>query len=152
MQQAGENSDSLFVMTMDGSQPLRAVASWDHDSDAVSLLGWLPDGNALLAARLTEDGTGEEILRIELDGSTTVVGISPFRPGGARGSGLLPEQAHSLACRKPAAHFEDDTGQELWRMDGLHELFAEDAGGRGRVRGDRRDGGRLLRGFPAGLV
>ena len=132
MQQAGENSDSLFVMTMDGSQPLRAVASWDHDwDDAVSLLGWLPAGNALLGARLTEDGTGEEILRIELDGSTTVVGISPFPPSrGARVEGYHRSRLILSPAGNRFAHFVEDTGEELWRMDGLLELFAEDAGGR----------------------
>jgi hypothetical protein len=132
MQQAGENSDSLFVMRMDGSQPLRAIASWDHSwDDAVSLLGWLPTGNALLAARLTEDGTGEEILRIELDGSTTVVGISPFPP---RRGGRVQGYHRSRLVLSPAgnrlAHLVNDIGEELWRMDGLHELFADEAGGR----------------------
>ena len=132
MQQALEESDSLFVMRMDGSQPLRAIANWDHTGeDAVSLLGWLPAGDALLGARLTEDGTGEEILRIELDGSTAVVGTSPFPPQrGAR----VPGGQRSRLVLSPAgnrlAHTVSDVGQELWRMDGLHELFARDASGR----------------------
>jgi Tol biopolymer transport system component len=132
MQQTGEDSDSLIVMRMDGSAPLRAIATWDHSwDDAVSLLGWLPDGNALLAARLTEDGSGEEILRIELDGSATVVGVSPFRP---RRGGRVPGYHRSRLVLSPAGnrlvHVVDDTVEELWRMDGLHELFAGDAGGR----------------------
>ncbi|MFN2317909.1 MAG: hypothetical protein ABR602_14665 [Gemmatimonadales bacterium] len=121
-------SDSLFVMRMDSSEPLRAVAGWDH---AVTLLGWLPAGNALLAARLSEDGTAEEILRIELDGSTRVVGISPFPP--QRGA-ALPGANRSRLLLSPAGnrlvHQVSDIGQELWRMDGLHELFAKDAAGR----------------------
>jgi len=133
MQQAGEESDSLFVMSMDGSQPLRAITSWDHSNwdDAVSLLGWLPAGNALLGARLTDDGTGEEILRIELDGSITVVGISPFTP--QRGA-KVPGGYRSRLVLSPAgnrlAHNVSDRGEELWRMDGLHELFAGDSSGR----------------------
>jgi len=115
-------------MSMDGSGPVRAVASWDHE---VTLLGWLPAGNTLLAARLTEDGTAEEILRIELDGSTTVVGISPFRP--QRGQSL-PGSYRSRLFLSPTGtrlvHDVVDTGQELWRMDGLHELFAKDGDGR----------------------
>jgi Tol biopolymer transport system component len=130
VQQVWEDSDSLFIMTMDGSQPLRAVASWDRD--AISLLGWLPGGNALLGARLTEDETGEEILRIELDGSTTVVGISPFRP--RRGARTVPGANRSRLVLSPAGnrlvHVVDDTVEELWRMDGLQELFANDADGR----------------------
>jgi Tol biopolymer transport system component len=128
IQQAGENSDSLFVLSMDGSGPLRAVAGWD---DAVTLLGWLPAGNALLATRFTEDRTGEEILRIELDGSSTVVGISPFPPSrGARVEGYHRSRLILSPAGNRLAHFEDDTVQELWRMDGLPELFAEGAGGR----------------------
>jgi Tol biopolymer transport system component len=129
VQQVWEKSDSLFVMTMDGSRPLRSVASWDYD--AVSLLGWLPAGNALLAARLTKDGTGEEILRIELDGFFTVTGVSPFRPMRGR-----PVQGayRSRLVLSPAgnrlSHAVHSTGQELWRMDGLHELFARDAASR----------------------
>jgi len=121
-------SDSLFVVRMDGSEPLRAIAGWDH---AVTLLGWLPAGNALLATRFTEDRTAEEILRIELDGSTTVVGISPFRP--QRGVNI-PGANRSRLLLSPAGnrlvHDVVDTGQELWRMDGLHELFANDSAGR----------------------
>jgi Tol biopolymer transport system component len=126
MQQAGENSDSLFVMRMDGSQPLRAVASWDHSwDDAVSLLGWLPAGNALLAARLTEEGAGEEILRIDLDGSTTVVGISPFQPRrGARVQGFHRSRLVLSPAGNRLAHLVSDLGEELWRMDGLPALFS----------------------------
>jgi hypothetical protein len=129
VQQVWENSDSLFVMRMDGPRPLQYVASWRYD--AVSLLGWLPAGNALLAARLTEDGTAEEILRIEIDGSITVVGMSPFRP--MRGG---PAQGYnrSRLALSPAGnrltHHVSEAGEELWRMDGLHELFARDANGR----------------------
>ena len=132
MQQAGEDADSLFVMRMDGSQPLRAIASWDHSwDDAVSLLGWLPAGHALLGARLTEDGTGEEILRIELDGSTTVVGISPFPPRrGARVQGYHRSRLVLSPAGNRLAHRVSDIGEELWRMEGLRELFADDAGGR----------------------
>jgi Tol biopolymer transport system component len=130
VQQAWEDSDSLFVMRMDGSQPLRAVASWDPDE--VTLLGWLPAGNALLAARLTADGKAEEILRVELDGSVTVVGVSPFRPG--RGARTVPGYHRSRLVLSPAGnrlvHTVSDLGQELWRMDGLHELFASDTNGR----------------------
>jgi hypothetical protein len=129
MQQVWEDSDSLFIMRMDGTQPLRAVASWDYD--AVSLLGWLPAGNALLAARLTEDGTNEEILRIELDGSSTVIGISPFTPH--RGQPVQGFNRTRLVLSPAAnrlAHHVSATGEELWRMDGLHELFAGDATGR----------------------
>ncbi|MFN2317908.1 MAG: TolB family protein [Gemmatimonadales bacterium] len=130
MQQVWEDSDSLFVMRMDGTQPLRAVASWDYD--VVSLLGWLPAGNALLAARLTEDGKAEEILRVDLDGATTVVGISPFQPGrGARG---VQGARRSRLVLSPAGdrlvHNVSDLGEELWRMDGLHKLFARDGAGR----------------------
>lgn len=132
MQQAGENSDSLFVMRMDGSQPLRAIANWDHDwDDAVSLLGWLPAGNALLGARLTEDGTGEEILRIDLDGSTAVVGLSPFRPQrGQRVQGYHRSRLVLSPAANRLAHRVSDIGEELWRMDGLPELFADEAAGR----------------------
>jgi dipeptidyl aminopeptidase/acylaminoacyl peptidase len=130
VKQAWQDSDSLFVMKMDGSQPLRAVASWDPDE--VTLLGWLPAGNALLAARLTEDGNAEEILRVELDGSVTVAGISPFRPG--RGARTVPGYYRSRLILSPAGnrlvHTVSDLGEELWRMDGLHELFARDAVGR----------------------
>jgi Tol biopolymer transport system component len=130
MQQAWDDSDSLFVMRMDGSQPLRAVSSWDPDE--VTLLGWLPAGNALLGARLTEDGNAEEILRIELDGSSTVVAVSPFRPG--RGARTVPGYFRSRLVLSPAGnrlvHTVSDIGRELWRLDGLHELFASDATGR----------------------
>jgi Tol biopolymer transport system component len=116
-------SDSLFVLQMDGSQPLRAVASWDPP---VSLLGWLPAGNALVAARLTADATGEEILRIGLDGSTTVVGFIP--------TVIDPDYYRSILVLSPAGtrlvQFSFDIGEELWRMDGLHELFVRDAAGR----------------------
>jgi Tol biopolymer transport system component len=128
-QQVWEQSDSLFVMRLDGSQPLRHVASWDYD--AISLLGWLPAGNALLAARLTEYGKGEEILRIELDGSVTVVGMSPFprlrrNPvQGANRSRLVLSPAGNRLT-----HEVHNPGEELWRIDGLHELFARDAAGR----------------------
>jgi hypothetical protein len=128
-QQAMEESDSLFVLRMDGSQALRSVASWDGGDDPVSLLGWLPAANALLGARLTGDGTGEEILRIDLDGTTTVVGISPFEPWGrvrvpggpVRSRLLLSPGANRLT------HLVLDSGGELWRMDGLPELFADHA-------------------------
>jgi hypothetical protein len=129
VQQVWEKSDSLFVMRLDGTQPLRSVANWA--CDAISLLGWLPGGNALLAARLTEDGTGEEILRIGLDGSLTVVGLSPFRPMRGR-----PVQGYNRTrlVLSPAgnrlAHHVIAVGEELWRMDGLHELFALDNAGR----------------------
>jgi Tol biopolymer transport system component len=130
VQQAWQDSDSLFVMRMDGSQPLRPVARWAPDE--VTLLGWLPAGNALLGARLTEDGNAEEILRVELDGSVTVVGVSPFRPG--RGTSTLPGFYRSRLVLSPAGnrlvHTVSDLGEELWRMDGLHELFARDANGR----------------------
>ena len=123
VQQAAVGSDSLLIMRMDGSQALRAVTGWDH---AVSLLGWLPSGNALLAARLTEGATREEILRIELDGSSTIVGISPFR--------IALDYYRSRLVLSPAGNrlvgFVHDSGEELWRMDGLHELFATDATGR----------------------
>jgi Tol biopolymer transport system component len=129
MQQAWRGADSLFVLTLDGSQPLRYVASWDYDS--VSLLEWLPAGRALLAARLTDDGTREEILRIELDGSVTVVGISPFRP--IRGSPDIQGSYRSRLVLSPAGnrivHYVD-AGEELWRMDGLHELFGRQTTGR----------------------
>ena len=138
MQQVWERSDSLFVLRMDGSLPVRYVASWDYDT--VSLLGWLPGGNALLGARLTgpysgsraEDGPREEILRIELDGSATVVGTSPFRPGrGARVQGYHRSRlVLSPAGNRLAHQHAVDVGQELWRMDGLHALFARDATGR----------------------
>jgi hypothetical protein len=129
VQQVWEKTDSLFVMRLDGSQPLRLVTSWEYD--AVSLLGWLPAGNAMLGARLTEDGKGEEILRIELDGSVVVTGISPFHP--MRGSRVQGHHRSRLVL-SPAgnrlAHHVSDYGEELWRMDGLHELFARDAVGR----------------------
>jgi Tol biopolymer transport system component len=131
VQQVWGKSDSLFVMQIDGSQPLKAVASWRYD--AVSLLGWLPAGNALLAARLTEDGTGEEILRVGLDGVVTVVGMSPFRP--VRGQPVQGAYRSRLVL-SPAgnrlAHAVHNTGEELWRMDGLHELFGRNAAGAGR--------------------
>jgi dipeptidyl aminopeptidase/acylaminoacyl peptidase len=129
MQQTLNDSDSLFVMSMDGSQPLRSVARWD--TDEVTVLGWLPAGNALLATRLTADRKAEEILRVELDGSTSVVGISPFRPG--RGS-RVPGYHRSRLVLSPAGNrivnMVNDTGTEFWRMDGLHELFARDSIGR----------------------
>ncbi len=138
MQQVWEDSDSLFVMRMDGSQPLRYVASWDYDT--VSLLGWLPAGNALLGARLTgpysgssgEGGPSEEILRIELDGSATVVGISPFRPvRGAKVQGFHRSRlVLSPAGNRLAHQHAVDAGHEIWRMDGLHELFANTGDGR----------------------
>jgi dipeptidyl aminopeptidase/acylaminoacyl peptidase len=129
VQQIWEKADSLFVMRLDGAQPRRSIATWAYD--AISLLGWLPGGNALLAARLTEDGTGEEILRIGLDGSITVVGLSPFRPMRGR-----PVQGYNRTrlVLSPAgnrlAHHVIAAGEELWRMDGLHELFARDGSGR----------------------
>jgi Tol biopolymer transport system component len=130
MQQVWEDSDSLFILMMDGSQPLRAVASWD--SDEVSLLGWLPGKTTLLAARLIEEGKAEEILRIELDGSTTVVGTSPFRPmRGFRGAqGYYRSRLTLSPAGNRLLHNISDIGTELWRMDGLHELFAEEANGR----------------------
>ncbi len=134
MQQVWEHSDSLFVMRMDGSLPVRYVGSWEYDT--VSLLGWLPAGNALLGARLTgpysggftEEWPSEEILRIELNGSTTVVGASPFRPGrGARVQGDHRSRlVLSPAGNRLLHHHAVDAGQELWRMDGLHELFANE--------------------------
>ena len=132
IQQASEDSDSLFVMRMDVPQTLRAVAGWDHSwDDAVSLLGWLPAGHALLGARLTEDGSGEEILRIELDGSATVVGISPFPPRrGQRGEGFHRSRLMLSPAGNRLSHLVNDTGRELWRMDGLPELFADDSTGR----------------------
>ena len=138
MQQVWEHSDSLFVMTIDGSQPIQHLANWRYDE--VSLLGWLPGGNALLGARLTgpysgsraEDWPREEILRIELDGSATVAGISPFRP--TRGARHVQGYHRSRLLLSPAgnrlAHHVVDFGEELWRMDGLHELFARDSNGR----------------------
>jgi Tol biopolymer transport system component len=126
VQQVWEQSDSLFIMRMDGQQPLRYIASWVYD--AVSLLGWLPAGNALLAARLTEDRTGEEILRIALDGSTTVVGISPFRPmRGAPVQGYNRSRLVLSPAGNRLTHAVSAVGEELWRMDGLHQLFATDA-------------------------
>jgi Tol biopolymer transport system component len=129
VQQIWEKSDSLFVMRMDGPQPPRYVASWVYD--AVSLLGWLPAGNALLGARLTEDRTAEEIIRIELDGTNTVVGISPFKP--VRGQPVQGAYRSRLVL-SPAgnrlAHQVHQYGEELWRMDGLYELFARDSNGR----------------------
>jgi dipeptidyl aminopeptidase/acylaminoacyl peptidase len=129
VQQVWEKTDSLFVMRLDGSQPLRLVTSWEYD--AVSLLGWLPAGDALLGARLTEDRTGEEILRIELDGSVTITGISPFRP--MRGGPVQGYHRSRLAL-SPAgnrlAHHVVASGEELWRMDGLYELFGRKAAGR----------------------
>jgi Tol biopolymer transport system component len=129
VQQVWEKSDSLFVMSMDGSRPLRSVASWAYD--AVSLLGWLPAGSALLGARLTEDRKGEEILRIELDGTVTVVGMSPFPPTrGARVQGYHRTRLVLSPAGNRLAHHVSDSGEELWRMDGLHELFAREAVGR----------------------
>jgi Tol biopolymer transport system component len=129
VQQAWKHADSLFLMTMDGSKPLRAIARWD--TDEVSLLGWLPAGNALLAARLTADGKAEEILRIELDGSTTVAGTSPFRPG--RGASV-PGSRRSRLVLSPAGnrltHIVSASGEELWRMDGLYELFGHNPSAR----------------------
>jgi Tol biopolymer transport system component len=129
VQQVWEKTDSLFIMRLDGSQPLRSVASWDYD--AVTLLGWLPAGTSLLASRLTEDNTGEEILRIGFDGSVTVVGMSPFRP--VRGNPVQGANRSRLVL-SPAgnrlAHEVYNLGEELWRMDGLHELFASDTVGR----------------------
>jgi hypothetical protein len=129
VQQVWEKSDSLFVMRMDGSQPLRSVASWTYD--AISLLGWLPAGNALLASRLTEDRTGEEILRIELDGTVTPVGMSPFPPRrGARVQGYHRSRLVLSPAGNRLAHIVAASGEELWRMDGLHELFGSSAAGR----------------------
>jgi Tol biopolymer transport system component len=122
VQQAGNEVNSLFVLRLDGSQPLRNVASWDHP---VSLLGWLPAGNTLITARPTADGTGEEILRIGLDGSTTVVGVVPYQgEAGYRSMLMLSPAGNRLV------QFAFNTGEELWRMDGLHELFARDAAAR----------------------
>jgi Tol biopolymer transport system component len=131
MQQVWGSTDSLFVMRMDGSEPLRAVAGWDYD--VVSLLGWLPSGTSLLAARLTEDGASEDILRVELDGSVTMVGTSPFKP--MRGSRTAQGYYRSRLVLSPAGnrlahHVIVGAGEELWRMDGLHELFARHAAGR----------------------
>jgi len=128
-QQVWEGTDTLFILDMDGSRPLRALASWDYD--AVSLLGWLPGGNALLAARLTDNGTAEEILRIELDGSTTVVGISPFRPQrGMRVQGYYRSRLNLAPAGNRLTHWVSNVGEELWRMDGLHALFNNDTRGR----------------------
>lgn len=129
VQQVWEDSDSLFIMRMDGSRPLRTVASWDYD--VVSLLGWLPDGNTLLAARLADDAKTEEILRVELDGSTTVVGTSPFQPSrGSKVQGYYRSRLVLSPAGNRLAHFVSDIGEELWRMDGLLELFANDPVGR----------------------
>jgi Tol biopolymer transport system component len=129
VQQVWEKSDSLLIISMDGSQPLRSVANWDYD--AVSLLGWLPTGDALLAARMTEDGTREEILRIELDGAVTVSGISPFPPTrGARVQGGNRSRLVLSPAGNRLAHHASDRGEELWRMDGLHALFAREPAGR----------------------
>lgn len=126
VQQVRESSDSLFVMRMDAAEPLRAVAGWENDE--VTLLGWLAAGNALLAARLTEDGKAEEILRVELDGSVTVVGISPFKPvRGQRVAGYYRSRLVLSPAGNRLVHVVNDIGEELWRMDGLHELFASDA-------------------------
>ena len=129
MQQVWGSTDSLFILRMDGTQPPRYVASWVYD--AVSLLGWLPAGNAMLAARLTEDATGEEILRIELDGSTTVAGFSPFSPRrGQKVQGFHRSQLGLSPAGNWLVHEVFDNGEELWRMDGLPALFAKDALGR----------------------
>jgi hypothetical protein len=136
VQQVWEKSDSLFVLRMDGSQTLQAVASWDYD--AISLLGWLPAGNALLASRLSgpyagraADKPGEEILRIELDGTVTVVGMSPFPPRrGARVQGYHRTRLVFSPAGNRLAHILAASGEELWRMDGLHELFGSSAAGR----------------------
>jgi hypothetical protein len=111
------------------------VASWDYD--AISLLGWLPAGNALLASRLSgpyssrEDKPGEEILRIELDGSLTVVGMSPFPPRrGQRTQGYHRSRLVFSPAGNRLAHILAASGEELWRMDGLHELFASETAGR----------------------
>jgi len=126
VQQIWEDVDSLFVMRMDGSQPVRTVTSWAYD--AISLLGWLPAGHAMLAARLTEDGTAEEILRIEFDGSTTVVGTSPFRPErGQRVQGAYRSRLVLSPAGNRLAHVVSERGEEVWRMDGLHELFSNAA-------------------------
>jgi Tol biopolymer transport system component len=122
VQHVENEADSLFVLSLDGSRPSRSVASWDHP---VSLLGWLPGGNTLLGARLTGDGTGEEIVRIGLDGSTTVVGVLPYRGGPGYRSMLMLSPAGNRLVQ-----FVYNTGEELWRMDGLHELFAREAAGR----------------------
>jgi Tol biopolymer transport system component len=121
VQHVENEADSLFVLSLDGSEPGRAVASWDHP---VSVLGWLPAGNTLLAARPTVDGTGEEILRIGLDGSTTVVGVVPYQGEPGYRSGLMLSPAGNRLVQ-----FVYDIGEELWRMDGLHELFARDTVG-----------------------
>jgi hypothetical protein len=124
MQQVWGSTDSLFILRMDGTQPPRYVASWVYD--AVSLLGWLSAGNAMLAARLTEDATGEEILRIELDGSTTVAGFSPFRPQrGQKVQGYYRSRLILSPTGDRLVHEVIDNGEELWRMDGLQALFAE---------------------------
>ncbi len=127
IQQVWEDSDSLFVMRMDGSQQLKPVANWDYD--AVSLLGWLPGGNALLTAGLTEDAKAEEILRVDLDGSTTLVGTSPFRPmRGQKTQGYYRSRLTLSPAGNRLVHFVSDVGEELWRMDGLHELITSETG------------------------
>jgi Tol biopolymer transport system component len=122
VQHVENKADSLFVLSLDGSEPVRAVAGWDHP---VSVLGWLPAGNTLLAARPTVDGTGEEVLRIGLDGSTTIVGVVPYQSEPGYRSGLMLSPAGNRLVQ-----FVYDIGEELWRMDGLHELFARESLGR----------------------
>jgi Tol biopolymer transport system component len=130
MQQVWQKTDSLFVMRMNGSAPLRYVASWGYD--VVSLLGWLPSGNSLLAARLTEDRAREEILRLDLSGTSTVVGISPFVPsrGSRRAQGYHRSRLELSPAANRLAHSVHDRGEELWRMEGLHSLFGRESPGR----------------------
>jgi Tol biopolymer transport system component len=123
MQQRWQRADSLFVMRLDGSQPPQFVATWAPDQ--VTLLGWLPGGNTMLAARLTEDASAEEILRIGMNGTITDVGRSPFIPQrGQKVQGYYRSRLTLSPAGNRLLHWVSDAGSELWRMDGLPELFA----------------------------
>lgn len=64
--------------------------------------------------------------------AATVVGVSPFQP--RRGQRGAKGQNRSRLVLSPAgnrlAYVVSDMGRELWRMDGLSELFAKEAIGR----------------------
>jgi Tol biopolymer transport system component len=118
------HADSLFVLGMDGAQPARVVSAWRNDE--FTLLGWMPAGDAFLTARLTPDRKSEELVRVGMDGSVTVVGTSPFTP--ERGQPVLGHGRSRLTLAPSGTRLTKDVLtdelQELWRMDGLPALFA----------------------------
>jgi hypothetical protein len=103
-------------MPVDGSAPPRAIAVGDNLGIPA---GWLRGSEALLFQRAPDRDRPVELLRIGMDGNVAVAGTLPPRsssinvqPGGER-----------------LSYIAGELGWELWRMDGLHDLF-----GTGRPR------------------